>query len=778
MAFDPYRKWLGIPAAEQPPNHYRLLGIALFESDPDVIDTAADLRMSHLRTYQTGPNSALSQKLLNEVAAAKLCLLDPSRKAVYDAELRRRVDVARPPVPAAPIAAPMAPMPVRAVAPMPLAGAMPMVAYTSSPGRAAIPEEDSQLKQLAVDTRIEPARSEGRVKLDRRWLAVAGLWGIAVGLWLGWLFMSGSGRSEGEQSAEKPSGKSGAGASLQNEFAQMLRSIERPGSLGVKAKKLVLWNAHSGPNNDVGALECNVRLLAGDREIWSKQAVAVPWAPNEDRSLTLALPPERFDRVRVEITKWEKGVGGLAEIQVLSADGRNLALGCPATASGALHGRVGPEHITDGVTTSAEIDVGAWLLPAWNKGWVEVDLSLPRPADLAGVTAEELVIWNQHNGPPNNSGTQYCDVTLLVGDRTVWRQNLVELPWAAGQDLSLALKLPRLRFDRVRIQAMPRPDQWAGLAEVQVMREGRDLALHCPAIAAGVFDEWRNGSRVTDGIVSSQVESVGYWLLWQKTPGWVEIDLACLDAKYGAACRQLGLALALVDGDWQRGLRWLARGDNRMLRRLAVADLQDVWDTPEQLALADAWWDLAQQAEGETKKRLLARSLWRYRQALPKLREFRKTQVQSRINEALPSLPERDYLYFISEAELKLGWGQFREVMPISVLGVRSPYGLFMHPGPNDTSSHAAFPLAKHYRRFRGAAAINDSAWYGAATALTFRIVADGRQLWKSPPLKAPGSSQPFDVDVADVDKLELFVDCPGPSQTAHGVWIEPRCER
>ena len=36
--FDPYHKWLGIPPKDQPPNHYRLLGVDLFESDPDVID--------------------------------------------------------------------------------------------------------------------------------------------------------------------------------------------------------------------------------------------------------------------------------------------------------------------------------------------------------------------------------------------------------------------------------------------------------------------------------------------------------------------------------------------------------------------------------------------------------------------------------------------------------------------------------------------------------------------------------------------------------------------
>ena len=69
--FDPYYKWLGIPPEEQPPNHYRLLGLRLFESDPEVIESASDQRMAHLRTYQTGQYSALSQKLLNEVAGAK-----------------------------------------------------------------------------------------------------------------------------------------------------------------------------------------------------------------------------------------------------------------------------------------------------------------------------------------------------------------------------------------------------------------------------------------------------------------------------------------------------------------------------------------------------------------------------------------------------------------------------------------------------------------------------------------------------------------------------------
>lgn len=88
--FDPYYTWLAIPPAEQPPNHYRLLGITVFEIDPTVIANAAEQRMVYLRTFQLGKNSAMSEKLLNDMAAAKICLLNAGTKAAYDAYLRHQ----------------------------------------------------------------------------------------------------------------------------------------------------------------------------------------------------------------------------------------------------------------------------------------------------------------------------------------------------------------------------------------------------------------------------------------------------------------------------------------------------------------------------------------------------------------------------------------------------------------------------------------------------------------------------------------------------------------
>lgn len=99
--FDPYYKWLGIPPEEQPPHHYRLLGIRALEADADVIAHAADRQMAHVRTFQTGPHAEHSQRLLNEISAARLCLHVPETKAEYDSALAARLQASLVGTPAA-----------------------------------------------------------------------------------------------------------------------------------------------------------------------------------------------------------------------------------------------------------------------------------------------------------------------------------------------------------------------------------------------------------------------------------------------------------------------------------------------------------------------------------------------------------------------------------------------------------------------------------------------------------------------------------------------------
>jgi tetratricopeptide (TPR) repeat protein len=89
---DPYYEWLGIPPKDQPPNHYRLLGLELFEENRNVIDAAANRQMGFIKDYQAGPYSDLTQQVLNELSAARICLLSPKSKAEYDRNLKRELD--------------------------------------------------------------------------------------------------------------------------------------------------------------------------------------------------------------------------------------------------------------------------------------------------------------------------------------------------------------------------------------------------------------------------------------------------------------------------------------------------------------------------------------------------------------------------------------------------------------------------------------------------------------------------------------------------------------
>ncbi|MCA9262733.1 MAG: hypothetical protein KDA60_02745 [Planctomycetales bacterium] len=110
--FDPYHKWLAIPPTERPINHYRLLGVPLFESDLDVIANAADRQMMHVKSFATGPHGAESQRLLNKLSRARVCLTNSEQKAKYDAELVKTIGVHH-----APVTVPARPLPVASAVP-------------------------------------------------------------------------------------------------------------------------------------------------------------------------------------------------------------------------------------------------------------------------------------------------------------------------------------------------------------------------------------------------------------------------------------------------------------------------------------------------------------------------------------------------------------------------------------------------------------------------------------------------------------------------------------
>lgn len=95
--YDAYHLWLGIPPEEQPPSHYRLLGVRLFEQNIEVIRNAADRQRAHVKRLGINQYEKCSQDLLNEIEAAKICLLRPEKRLIYDEQLQAKLHAAESP---------------------------------------------------------------------------------------------------------------------------------------------------------------------------------------------------------------------------------------------------------------------------------------------------------------------------------------------------------------------------------------------------------------------------------------------------------------------------------------------------------------------------------------------------------------------------------------------------------------------------------------------------------------------------------------------------------
>jgi formylglycine-generating enzyme required for sulfatase activity len=92
----------------------------------------------------------------------------------------------------------------------------------------------------------------------------------------------------------------------------------------------------------------------------------------------------------------------------------------------------------------------------------------------------------------------------------------------------------------------------------------------------------------------------------------------------------MGRFLCLQKGRWEQGLPLLARGGDS-LKELAAKDLAAPATGADQLALGNAWWDLAAKEQGHARTNLQRRAHAWYVRALPRLSGEDKATVGTRI---------------------------------------------------------------------------------------------------------------------------------------------------
>ncbi|MBQ3350862.1 MAG: hypothetical protein IJG38_10725 [Thermoguttaceae bacterium] len=86
---NPYQQWLGLyNFSGVKPNYYELLGLQFGESNPYVIEQAANEMATRLNSVNPGPDVALWNSIMTEIQNAQMCLCNPASRMDYDNSLR------------------------------------------------------------------------------------------------------------------------------------------------------------------------------------------------------------------------------------------------------------------------------------------------------------------------------------------------------------------------------------------------------------------------------------------------------------------------------------------------------------------------------------------------------------------------------------------------------------------------------------------------------------------------------------------------------------------
>lgn len=151
----------------------------------------------------------------------------------------------------------------------------------------------------------------------------------------------------------------------------------------------------------------------------------------------------------------------------------------------------------------------------------------PEKRSLIAPTETQVVVWNIHNAGYNDRSSKKINVILLTNDKEVFRKDGIELPWEAGKDTQVAIVVPTVATDVLRIEVTESVNGNPGLAEIEFIRDGKNLARKRRVKVNGVWEENPKctGDTLTDGITTSSKHLSGYWCAPVQEKAWAEIKL-------------------------------------------------------------------------------------------------------------------------------------------------------------------------------------------------------------------------------------------------------------
>jgi hypothetical protein len=689
-SFDPYLRWLGIRDPQRPPNHYRLLGVDLFESDSDVIAVAADRQMAHVRTFQTGQLAELSQQLLNELAAARICLLKPEKKAAYDAQLKKQlggVAVAGRPKPQ-PSAADGLPVAARIVAAtgdeMPAGGS-----------RVAVAEEFPDFASLASasnpnDRAAASATNRSNSKTSafaaRRKKSLAPWIGLAVAgilLVIGVIVVQSMNEPAHVAEADGPDGASpttnvpiGSSKSGAPNSTQTLSQAGRKPAAESKASP-----NHNDPGSSLAASSYSHSPEPGVATPRGNDPT-IPQGGSAEPAFSKKLPQEppvhpARDVIRVEDPEQSSSAnpGGVANAPTQVADARDVKPdvdGANKSDGYEMEQHPAPKNPklplpqgSDSKPKRAPVPSNEQIVAAEAKVQKLFNVSAAKKPDERAALAQTL--YDEGVDSNNRAADRYVLLRMAMKDAAALGDADLALR-AAGRfgevfDVNaLAEKIGVLTMLGKTVRA-PTAAQFAlGTAQDLLdsalvnddFEAAKELAQSAATIAAksgdaAVTRQMRQRLAEIDQIKKEYIKAESARDTLQSKPDDPEAN------------QIWGYYVGPIKGDFDRGLPCLAKGSEKSSANLARDDLAQPTDPKAQAALADGWLEFSNNEREPARVHLRSHAAQLYSQAVGKLTGLEKKRVEDQLARLGPPtktsiIGGKNFIKFLTDGSWTITW--------------------------------------------------------------------------------------------------------------------------
>jgi tetratricopeptide (TPR) repeat protein len=498
-----------------------------------VLSNAADRQMLHVRSFQTGPRSVECQRLLNELSAARNCLLDSAKKSSYDQSLAASSHGARRPIPVA-------------------------TAAVSAPNGYTIPAPIPETGVVAAPSR---KRRSGGLQRSPLMLGVQVVSGGIAGVALAWAVLwYGFGADPLGLMPDPAPPEPLAELAPQNEEERRSAQADSTNDANPPA---------ASPNN----AEDDASPAAG--------AAATPTAS----SSTSSSPPVASKTQPVDVDALMELDGGTNSSSTSTppkTPPRNLSdLTQPPKSQ--KHAQPTTEQIRE-ATADLKDALGDDLAPGSSR---EERLErLTRLKKLADdVAGEPHVLWVVLREAYLEAGNlRLYDDALQIVDRTVDAFAVDEVA-VRSKMLKDFAQVARQPADRNQIATAA-----LTLAEQAHEEEKFQAASELAALAEGQAAKAGNAPLRTQ----ARQRDAEYTRALRAKQGH-EKSMAALDADPDDAGAHaiVGRYVALLRGDFERAIPHLAKSDDARLQPVAQRDAAGAATPEDQMALADAWFDLA-----------------------------------------------------------------------------------------------------------------------------------------------------------------------------------------